>query len=49
VIRQGGSITVRDLGSTNGTFVNGRKVDGEIVVSQGDEVQFGAVKFRLEG
>lgn len=49
VIRQGGQVIVKDLGSTNGTFVNGRKVDTESVVQPGDDVQFGAVKFRLEG
>ena len=47
--RQGSSVVVKDLGSTNGTFVNGRRIDTDMQVSPGDEIQFGAVKFRLEG
>jgi hypothetical protein len=44
----GSSLTVKDLGSTNGTFVNGRRIDAETPLSPGDEVQFGVVRFRLE-
>jgi hypothetical protein len=49
ITRQGSSVSVKDLGSTNGTFVNGRRIDTDVHVSPGDEIQFGAVKFRLEG
>jgi hypothetical protein len=49
VVRQNGQVVIKDLGSTNGTFVNGRRIDAETVVQPGDDVQFGAVKFRLEG
>jgi pSer/pThr/pTyr-binding forkhead associated (FHA) protein len=38
-----------DHGSTNGTFVNGAKVSGEAFLRPGDEVQFGAIRFRYEG
>lgn len=38
---------VADLGSTNGTFVNGRQVVGSAYVELGDVVQFGRVKFQL--
>jgi pSer/pThr/pTyr-binding forkhead associated (FHA) protein len=31
-----------DLGSRNGTFVNGRRVDGSRTLAQGDVVQLGA-------
>lgn len=48
VVRSGDTVTVRDLGSTNGTFVNGVRVD-EAVLRPGDAVQFGAVRFRYEG
>lgn len=37
----GGAFTVEDLGSTNGTFVNGQKVIGVAALSDGDLVQFG--------
>ncbi len=37
-----GSITVEDLGSSNGTFVNGERITGEVELAEGDEVQLGA-------
>ena len=39
---------VEDLGSTNGTFVNGNPVDGLSPVAFGDEIQVGQVRLRLE-
>jgi len=39
---------VEDLGSTNGTFVNGSEVDGLSPVGFGDELQIGQVRLRLE-
>ena len=38
-------VTVVDLGSTNGTFVNGRQVKGEIEVSSGDVLKVGPLEF----
>jgi DNA-binding NtrC family response regulator len=38
----GGILTVRDLGSKNGTFVNGRRID-ERTVDEGDWIGFGPV------
>jgi hypothetical protein len=49
VVRSGDNIVVRDLGSTNGTFVNGVKIDGDAALRPGDSVQFGMMKFRFEG
>ncbi len=49
VIRQGSQLVVRDGGSTNGTFVNGQRVSGELPLHVGDSVQFGAISFRVEG
>jgi EAL domain-containing protein (putative c-di-GMP-specific phosphodiesterase class I) len=40
-------VVVRDLGSTNGTFVNGERVYGDCRVSHGDLVQFAQAVFRL--
>lgn len=34
-----------DLESTNGTFVNGRRVRGPTPIARGDELRFGAVRF----
>jgi pSer/pThr/pTyr-binding forkhead associated (FHA) protein len=47
--RQGDTITVSDLGSTNGTYVNGVKLTSAAILRPGDQVQFGAVRFRYEG
>ncbi|MGW7454385.1 FHA domain-containing protein [Streptomyces sp. NPDC054787] len=38
---------LRDLGSTNGTAVNGRRVTGSAVVRDGDQISFGKMTFRL--
>jgi Nif-specific regulatory protein len=38
---------VRDLGSTNGTKVNGRVVRGDQALEPGDRVQFGSTRFRF--
>jgi len=39
---------VEDLGSTNGTFVNGSQVEGIAPLGFGDEIQVGQVRLRLE-
>lgn len=38
---------LRDLGSTNGTTVNGRRVTTTTVVAEGDQVSFGRMSFRI--
>ncbi|MET9696586.1 DUF1707 and FHA domain-containing protein [Streptomyces sp. NPDC006529] len=38
---------LRDLGSTNGTTVNGQRVTGAAVVRAGDQVGFGNMVYRL--
>jgi predicted component of type VI protein secretion system len=38
---QGSSYSIQDLGSTNGTFVNGQRVTGPQVLNPGDSVSFG--------
>lgn len=37
----GGAITVEDLGSSNGTYVNGARIAGEARLAEGDEVSLG--------
>ncbi|MEV7521074.1 DUF1707 and FHA domain-containing protein [Streptomyces sp. NPDC091371] len=44
---QGGVWVLKDLGSTNGTTVNGQRVTGSAVVRDGDQVSFGHMSFRL--
>jgi hypothetical protein len=43
-----GRIAVEDLGSTNGTFVNGERITGRHVLSPGDTIQFGHTTIRYE-
>lgn len=43
----GGGWHLRDLGSANGTWVNGRRITGSVPVRPGDQVRFGQVAFRL--
>jgi len=42
-----GQLRLRDLGSRNGTFVNGRRVE-ETQLKPGDEIQIGPVKFGVQ-
>jgi two-component system response regulator AtoC len=43
----GGETKAVDLGSTNGTFLNGDRLNGEHELVDGDEVQVGATMFRF--
>ena len=42
-----GKVRLRDLGSSNGTFVNGERVDGEIPLTDGDRVVVGEAELVL--
>jgi pSer/pThr/pTyr-binding forkhead associated (FHA) protein len=43
-----GYLTVQDLGSVNGTFVNGMRVVNQEVVRPGDHLEVGPVRFIVE-
>ena len=45
---RGGSWVLTDLGSTNGSRVNRRPVDGPTVVKPGDEIELGTAVMRFE-
>ena len=49
--QSGDALRVRDLGSTNGTLVNGQRIQDEVVLKHGDLVQVGPLGFKviLEG
>jgi uncharacterized protein YkwD len=44
ITRKTGSYELADLGSTNGTFVNGGRVRKPIALKRGDEIKFGSVR-----
>jgi pSer/pThr/pTyr-binding forkhead associated (FHA) protein len=46
VLDKGDRLDVEDLGSTNGTWVNGRKVE-KAPLTSGDRVQIGRVEFAV--
>ena len=46
--KRGSELYLTDLGSTNGTFVNGAKISTETKVQVGDVLQFGSVRVRVQ-
>jgi hypothetical protein len=48
VFRREGALHVEDLGSTNGTYLNGRKVSAPLPVKRGDQVKVGATVFEVQ-
>jgi pSer/pThr/pTyr-binding forkhead associated (FHA) protein len=44
----GGGAEIEDLGSLNGTFVNGARIDGPTALSTGDEVRIGSTVLVVE-
>lgn len=47
--RSRGRLALADLGSTNGTFINGKRVTRTAPLRPGDEVSFGAARLRVAG
>jgi pSer/pThr/pTyr-binding forkhead associated (FHA) protein len=45
---RGRSWFVEDQGSTNGTYVNGHRIDRPVALSFGDELTIGRVRLRLD-
>ncbi len=49
ILRQNGGFAIRDLGSTNGTFVNGQRVSGMVRLGVSDVIQIGPFKLVYDG
>ena len=45
---RGRSWFIEDQGSTNGTYVNGHRIDRPVALSYGDELTIGRVRMRLD-
>ncbi|MDE2481082.1 MAG: FHA domain-containing protein [bacterium] len=43
-----GVVYLRDLGSRNGTFLNGRRITSPIEVREGDEIDVGVTRITVE-
>ena len=48
VFRRDGDFYIEDLGSTNGTYLNGKKVSAASVMRKGDRVQVGRTSMELQ-
>lgn len=48
VVKNGDRYVVEDLGSGNGTFVNGKKIDGPTPLSHDDRIKLGPILLRFE-
>ena len=48
IVMEGARLVIRDLGSANGTLVNGQRIDGPYVLAPNDVVEVGQTRFRFE-
>ena len=48
VLLKGNDVVIKDLNSTNGTFINNQQVTGEAVLKAGQILRLGQVEIRLE-
>src|SRR6185295_7266394 len=48
VEQRGSQFVLRDLGSLNGTYVNGERVNGERMLRHGDEIEIGMTRARFD-
>ncbi len=42
------TVRIRDLGSTNGTFVNNQRITTQVVLKQGDLIKIGKLAFEMQ-
>src|SRR5579859_979439 len=48
VVRQGGDLRIEDLGSANGTFLNGKRLQAPAALRMQDEIGIGSYVLRFE-
>jgi EAL domain-containing protein (putative c-di-GMP-specific phosphodiesterase class I) len=48
IVEAGESLVLRDLGSTNGTYVNGRRIAEPVTLHEDDLVQFANMAYRVQ-
>jgi hypothetical protein len=48
IFKRDGQLMVEDLGSTNGTYLNNRKVSGPMMMSRGDKLRVGKTVMELQ-
>ncbi len=48
ITRKGAGFELADLGSTNGTFVNGKQIRDAVTLRSGDEIKFGSVRMAFD-
>jgi len=48
VLKEGDQYFVEDMGSGNGTFVNGKKIEGRVQLAHEDRLKVGPILFRFE-
>ena len=48
VLLKGNDVVIKDLNSTNGTFINNQQVTGEAVLKPGQILRLGEIEIRLE-
>ena len=47
IMLENGRVTIRDMGSKNGTLVNGERIEEETELKAGDVIEFGPLKFEV--
>jgi sigma-B regulation protein RsbU (phosphoserine phosphatase) len=47
VSRDGDHLTLSDLGSHNGTMLNGSRIEGRVQIEEGDQIMFGQTEFKI--
>lgn len=48
ILNQNGELLIRDLNSSNGTYLNGKKILGETKLGSGDIIRVGDLEFKFK-